>query len=42
MADTVQTPNTAVLADIIDIIALIVANSLETECSGVIAKRKSI
>jgi hypothetical protein len=37
-----QSPNGAVLADIIDRNALIVANSLETKCSGVITRSRSI
>ena len=37
-----QTPNGAVLADIIDRNALIVANSLESKCSGVITRSRSI
>ena len=37
-----QSPNGAVLADILDRNALIVANSLETKCSGVITRRRSI
>ena len=36
-----QSPNGAVLADIIDRNALIVANSLETKCSGVITRRRT-